>query len=128
MFTYLKKFFYPEQKTTEESYLDVVISLNKNLEIDLSVFLKDDTSNIPMDFVDYSISCAKFIDAINSDRVRNQIISVLDAQIKTKKNTKLIDSIIIILDHLDKEKSEISVENKQQLFIKPSQVFSRYSV
>lgn len=128
MLTYLKNLFNPKQKTTEESYLDVVISLNKNLEIDLSVFLQDDTSNIQMDFTDYSISCAKFIDAINSDRIKNQIVSILDTQIKTKKNTKLIDSIVIILDHLDKEKNEIPIEDRQQLFIKPSQVFSRYSV
>lgn len=128
MFTYIKNFFTPKSKTTTESYLDVIVSLNKNLEIDLSVFLNDDTSNAPMDLIDYSISCAKFIDAISSDRIKSQIVSILDSQIKTKKNTKLIDSIIIILDHLEKEKYEAPEDNKKQLFIKPSQVFSRYSV
>jgi hypothetical protein len=107
----------------DNTYIDIIISLNKNLEIDLSVFLADDLSKINMDRASYILACAEFLNMVSSDHLKPQIISILDTQIRSKTNDQLIETILLLLEKTDKKNISIN-----QMFIKPSQVFSKYSV
>jgi hypothetical protein len=108
----------------ENTYVDIIISLNKDLEIDLSVFLDDNMKNINLDKINYALACAEFLNISMSDKLRSQIITIIDTQIKSNHNKELVDHILLLLEKMD---SRYSIKNNK-IFIKPSQVFSKYSI
>lgn len=126
---WFKKLFSRKPKKTEptkkeeSTYIDVLISLNKNLEIDLSIFLANDDSKTDMDRINYILACAEFLNTISSDQLKPDIISILDTQIRYQTSDQLIDSILLFLEKTNKKSG-----SPNKTFIKPSQVFSKYSV
>lgn len=106
-----------------ETYLDIVISLNKNNQIDFTLFIDDKIEKIPMNIVDYSIICGEFIHSVLSTRMKKDALDVLDKQIKTNHNELLINNIISVVNIMDKPQTKIN-----QPFIKPSEVFAKYVI
>lgn len=118
-----------EQKTVQDNqglpnntYIDIVISLTKNYEIDLTVWIDDKLENKPMSQVDYALLCSEFLNNINSDKTKSQIIDILSNQIKNSNNSRFINSIITLMLYADKNK-----EGGDNSFIRPSNVFAKYN-
>lgn len=118
-----------EQKTVQDNqnlpnntYIDIVISLTKNYEIDLTVWIDDKLENKPMSQIDYALLCSEFLNNINSDKTKSQIIEILSNQIKTTTNARFINSIITLMLYADKNK-----ESGDNSFIRPSNVFAKYN-
>lgn len=105
----------------EDTYIDIVISLNKNRQIDFSLFLDDKIQNIDMDPIEYSALCGEFLHTILSNKAKNDTIDILDNQIKNETNAKLVNNIISIIRFIDSPKNLGANQ-----FIKPSEVFARY--
>ena len=66
---------------------------------------------------------AKFIDDVCCDSLRTQVVDILTTQIKSKENASLIETIVLFLDKISLSSHNSSPD---QIFIKPSQVFSKY--
>lgn len=116
-----------EDKSTEnkreETYLDLIISLNKNYEIDFSIFLDDKVDKLEISESDYSMICSSFMNAVMSSKMKKDAIEILDTQIKNNNNKKLINNIISLIT-LTTEKTT----SNKDLFIKPSEVFAKYNI
>lgn len=111
------------QEPTKESntYIDIVISLTKNYEIDLTLWIDDKLDNKPMSSIDYALLCSEFLNNINSKHTKAQIIDILSKQVKTSFNDKLISSIISLMNYADN-----IYLTKENSFIKPSTVFTKH--
>lgn len=125
MIKYLKNLFLKEKKKkdTDDSIIDVIISLNKRQEIDVSLFIDDKNKDIDNDIVDYSEKCAEFLHIINSGKLKKQISDILLNQIKKEDNQLLINNIMIFWSIIEKEKKKQKTKNT---FICPTEVFTRY--
>ena len=124
MIKYIKNFFNSKKKTestVDNSIIDVIISLNKNKEIDVSVFIDD--SKYTEDIVDYSEKCAEFFYIINSGKLKKQILDILINQIKKDNNQLLIDNIVTFWSLIEKQKTRPKFE---KAFIYPSEVFTKH--
>jgi hypothetical protein len=113
-----------QPKPKDETYIDIIISLNKNYQIDFSLFLDDKVDSLPMSMVDYSVLCSEFLDSVVSSKMKNDAVDILNSQIKTESNETLINNIVSLLKILDKS----SYNKKGKQFIRPSEVFSKYVV
>jgi hypothetical protein len=104
------------------TYVDIVISLTKNLEVNLSLWIDDDINTKPMSYVDYALLCSEFFNNINTQQTKSKIIDILTNQIKTSKNNTFISSIITLMNYADTLN-----EDKDNYYIKPSSVFTKYT-
>lgn len=107
----------------EETYVDLIISLNKNYEIDFSIFLDDKIDKLEISESDYGTICSSFMNAVMSSKMKKDAIEILDTQIKNTNNKKLINNIISLIV-LGAEKST----SDKETFIKPSEVFAKYNI
>lgn len=125
MIKYLKSLFLKEKKKkdTDDSIIDVIISLNKRQEINVSLFIDDKNKDIDSDIVDYSEKCAEFLYIINSGKLKKQMSDILLNQIKKEDNQLLINNIMIFWSIIEKEKKKQKTKNT---FICPTEVFTRY--
>lgn len=105
-----------------ETYVDVVISLTKNLEVNLSLWVDDDINTKPMSYVDYALLCSEFFNNINTQQTKSKIMDILTHQIKTPKNHTFISSIITLMNYADTFNAD-----KDNYYIKPSSVFTKYT-
>jgi len=109
-----------ENETKSETYVDIIISLNKNCEIDFSIFIDDNITKLGINENDYSILCGSFLNSILSNKMKKDSIEILNNQIKNNDNKKLITNIVSLIT--------IVQENSKNNFIKPSEVFAKYIV
>jgi hypothetical protein len=126
MINYIKNFLYPKKKTEskkDESIIDVIISLNKNSGIDVSVFIDDANKAIDHDIVEYSEKCAEFFHILNSGKLKKQILDILINQIKKEDNNLLIDNIVTFWSIIEKQKRKPKFE---KAFIYPTEVFTKH--
>jgi hypothetical protein len=127
MIKYLKNLFLKEKKKkdkdTDDSIIDVIISLNKRQEINVSLFIDDKNKDIDTDISDYSEKCAEFLYIINSGKLKKQMSDILLNQIKKEDNQLLINNIMIFWSIIEKEKKKQKTKNT---FICPTEVFTRY--
>ena len=121
----LSKFLCPKQDTkisnekikkTNDNNLEILITLTPNYEIDILVYLKD-TPQEPLTEMEYAIVCCEFINSAFSTNIKQEIISIINKDIKTEKNSKLIESISTL-------SNVNSLFSDDDLYIKPSQVFN----
>lgn len=104
-----------------DNLFDIVISLNKNYEIDLTIF-----ANTSIDTKDVSISqkCADFFYTVNSGTLKNHMIDILLKDVQENfHDKKFIENIIILWTMLVRN---TIINNKQQTLINPSEVFRKY--
>lgn len=109
-------------ETKSETYMDMIISLNKNYEIDFSIFLDDNITKLDVNENDYAIFCGAFLNAVLSNKMKKDSIEILTNQIKNNDNKKLITDIVSLIT-INQENN-----NKHNTFIKPSEVFAKYIV
>lgn len=104
-----------ETNNTEDTFVDIRISLNKNFTIAVKVDLQDHSYN-PLTTIEYAMSVSDFINRTLSVSTTDVVLSILDQQIKTKHNTSLINKIKALCFY-----SKDSYYD--DVFIKPSEVF-----
>lgn len=119
----------PETKTINnqqsDTFVDILISLNKEFEIDLSLFIDCDYNKFGIDESDYALLCSKLIN-FDHIKIKNQLIDILISQIKNDKNKHLIDLLVrLVEDHVAESKLQKLNNSYDHLFIKPSQVFAK---
>lgn len=122
------KFFSKKEplKNSEEIYnkndiFNILISLNDKFEIDLVVYMKD-TPHYSLTELEHSVVCSEFLNSSFSIEIKDQILDIIKKQIKNDKNSSLIDNICLA----DKINQSVSSIN-DNVFIRPSQVFTQYS-
>lgn len=127
----LFKWLFKQQKPSEENkkhspkddtHLDVIISLNTDLQIDISVFINDDPKVYNIDTFDYSVLCGKFLASCFTPYIHEKLFNIIDQNVKDENNYDLIDSIEKITTFYTDQSS--STTKKEKTFIKPSMVFS----
>jgi hypothetical protein len=141
MINFLKRVFFSKDQsfkiTNEEekpvpfsksdTFVDLVVSLNKSYEIDIQLFMDDNTKNKNLTEVEYALALSEFLHIIMYGKLKAQLLELIIKQIQNKNNKNFIDKILGFLILMDKNQTENS---KQQFnygpMIKPSQVFSRY--
>lgn len=111
--------------TKKSTYVDIIISLNTDKQIDFSLFVDDQIHSLPIDPIEYIGMCSDFLSVVLSDYTKKDAISILDQQIKNNNNKFFIESVIQLLKSKQKEDKTTS---KHTSFIKPSEVFARYTV
>jgi hypothetical protein len=110
-----------QNSTKKATYIDMIISLNENYEIDFSIFIDDKVDKLNINEKDYSIICSSFINAVISNKMKRDVIEILDEQIKNSHNKKLINNIVSLIS--------FGVEKPVgQTFIRPSEVFFKNSI
>lgn len=112
----------PEEKTSiDNTYVDIIISLNKNFEVDLSLFIDCDYKKDKIDLVEYILICSKFLN-FDQDKLKKQIVDILNNQIKNQDNQLFINGLISVLNN------EYNAKNSDldNFYIKPSQVFTKH--
>ncbi len=111
--------------TNSDTYIDSIICLNKNYEIDVKLFFDDNLKNKTISENEYALVCAEFLHIIMSGKLKNQLLDIIVNQIKNTKNQDLIDRILKLLIIMEEFTSEEDDKDNTPL-IKPSQVFSKY--
>lgn len=124
-----KKWFGPKEtpkKFTDDNntYLDILISLNKNFEVDLTLYVDTDYKKYNFDLIDYIIVCSRFLN-FDANRLKKQFIEILDSQIKNEENELFIGGLISNLRN-ELENNPIVDNENNYFFIKPSQVFIKH--
>lgn len=109
----------------KQSYIDIIISLNTDKQIDFSLFVDDKIESLAIDPIDYIKLCSDFLSVVLSENTKTDAIHILDKQIKNNTNKFFIESLIELLQ-LQQSKNNCVTKNKS--FIKPSEVFARYTV
>jgi len=102
--------------------MDVIISLNTDLQIDISVFINDDPKMYNIDTFDYSVLCGKFLASCFTPYIQEQLFNIIDQNVKDENNYELIDNIEKITTLYTNQSSTVNKQDKD--FIKPSIVFS----
>lgn len=109
-------------ETTRYNNIDLLISLNHNFEIDLSLYVDPKfcgSSTAPL-------LTAEFLHIINSGKLKKQIMSMLDEQIRDKDNSEFVNNVFSIDELIDKT---YSIPNQTtDTFIKPSNVFAKNAI
>lgn len=124
MIKYIKSLFQPktiEQPTQHKknnTFVDVILSLNDNYEIDISLLFDDNIKNKKISEIEYAVVCSEFLNIITSGKIKSRIIDIIIYQIRSQDNKNLIDSVLGLLTIM--ENSELAP------IIKPTQVFSKY--
>ena len=113
----------PVETSRQKTHVDIIISLTDTYEIDLSIFLDDNTSKLPMNEKEYSALCGKFINSTISANMQRDVIDILNNQIKNSDNKQLINNIVSLVI----TNATTTSLYKQTNFIKPSEVFSKYN-
>lgn len=113
-------------KNSEDIYhkndiFNILISLNDKFEIDLVVYMKD-TPHYSLTELEHSVVCSEFLNSSFSSEIKDQILDIIKKQIKNDKNSSLIDNICLA-DKINKSVSSVN----DNVFIRPSQVFTQYS-
>jgi hypothetical protein len=133
MLNYLKALFYPSHKTEDkkeeikeqknernkDSYIDLLVSLNQNYQIDISLFIDDNPNNKNITEFEYSVVCADFLNVIFSNEFKPQITDILINQIRNTNNKDFIDKILVLSRIADNYYND-----NDDVVIKPSQVFA----
>lgn len=109
------------QSSSSDTFIDVIISLNKKLEVDISLYLDCDYKKSNIDLVDYILLCSKFLN-FDENKLKKQMIDILDNQIKNEDNKLFINSLVSIL----KNNTLSETHNMDNFFIRPSQVFIKH--
>jgi hypothetical protein len=122
---FFKKESKPQQSESSNTYLDILISLNKDMQIDLSVFIDCDYKKYNISLIDYIYMCSKIIN-FDSNKIKNQIIEILNDQIKNSDNEELISKLVFVLKTQIQSQESILPKNNNDFFIKPSQVFMKH--
>jgi len=124
---YFKKFFEKQKQDKpiispqpQETFIDVIISLNKNLEVDISLYLDCNYKKSNIDLVDYILICSKFLN-FDENKLKAQMIDILDNQIKNEENKLFINKLVSILKN-----DTLLTNNKDHFYIQPSQVFIKH--
>lgn len=107
----------------KETYIDIIISLTKDKQIDFSVFI-DDKIDQNKNILDYSILCSEFLNLVLTNSLKKDTIDILNEQVKNNSNYELINNIISLL-RVAPKKIETS---SNKTFIKPSEVFAKYNI
>lgn len=107
----------------ENTHLDVIISLNTDLQIDISVFINDNPALYNIDSLDYSILCGKFLASCFTPYVHSKLFEIMEQNVKDSANYELLDSIEKITTFYTNQNMSIK-KDKDKTFIKPSSVFS----
>lgn len=110
-------------KPEDETYIDIIISLNKNRQVDFSLFLDDKIQSIDIDPKEYSVLCGEFLDTVLSKKTKKDTVDILNEQIRNENNSQLINNIISIMKIMDIRESN-NIGDSQ--FIRPSEVFAKY--
>jgi hypothetical protein len=124
MIRYIQNLFRPKktdqsiQDKKNETFVDVIFSLNNNYEIDISLLFDDNVKNKKISEIEYAVVCSEFLNIITSGKIKNQVIDIITNQIRTQDNKNLVDSILGLLTIMENSESAP--------LIKPTQVFSKY--
>lgn len=124
---FFKNLFYKQEKEPEpkitassnDTFIDVIISLNKQLEVDIALYIDCDYKKANIDLIDYILVCSKFL-SFDENKLKTQMIRILDNQIKNNENKLLINGLVA---SLEKKTSSDTMDN---FYIKPSQVFVKH--
>jgi ribosomal protein S3AE len=95
--------------------------LNEKFEIDLVVYIKD-TQHNSLTEIEHAVVCSEFLNSSFTNKIKDQILEIINKQIKNEDNSSLIENICLVdqITHNTKDNSNDDV------FIQPSQVFSKY--
>lgn len=120
----ITNFFYSqknkERDSSNENMFSVLVSLKNNFEIDLIVYIQDEQHETLSD-IEQAIVYSEFLTSAFTDKMKKQIMDVINTQIKNESNSSLIENIETV------EKISKSTKNiNDNTFIQPSQVFSQY--
>lgn len=110
----------------EDNFVNVQISLNKNFDIDLVIYLKNIEEESLDNQFNYAMTCAEFFHILNSGKLKDQILDILQKKIKNIDNKILIDSIITFISIIEKQQEKILEKASDKVVVKPSQVFTKY--
>jgi hypothetical protein len=110
----------------KDSSVDIIISLTRSGEIDLSVFIDTKGGLAKKNMFEYTQRCAEFLSAVSSDKLKNQIMSIILDQIKNEDNQVLIENIVMFWALIDKEEQDKKNKRQNKTYILPSQVFTKY--
>jgi hypothetical protein len=102
-----------EKEQKSNNYIDILISLNKEYNIDLLIYLNDNPINTNMSELEYGVICSEFINNCFTSSIKQKILSIINEDIKNQDN----ENLIYIINMASKNK------NLDDTFIKPSQVF-----
>lgn len=127
MWNKIKNLFIPNKQThikppSEDTMVDVIVSLNKNFEISIQLFLDDKLKDKKISQTEYSLVCAEFLNIIMSGKIKSQILDIIMNQIRNNDNKILVDSI---LGYISLMEDKIATTNNNAV-IKPTQVFAKY--
>jgi hypothetical protein len=107
----------------ENTHLDVIISLNTDLQIDVSLFINDDPKSHDMDNFEYANFCAQFLSSCFTEHIQEKLFSIMDENVKDNMNYSLINDIEKITQYYNAQMNSINNKN-QKTYIKPTAVFS----
>lgn len=113
----------PKTSSVDDTHIDIIISLNKNFEVDLSLFIDCDYRKQHIDLVDYILLCSKFLN-FDTNKLRKQIVDILDNQIKNQDNALFINGLISVL--INEQILNNDTNTLDNIYIKPSQVFTKH--
>lgn len=128
--SFLNKFWSTNKQTTtqtsttkiKDTYIDIIISLTKDKQIDFSVFIDDKIEKTNM--LSHSVLYGEFLNLVLTNSLKHDTIDILNKQIKNNDNQELVSNIVSILKTSPKKSEKISTN---KTFIKPSEVFARYN-
>lgn len=110
-------------KRPSKNNIDILISLNNNFEIDMSVCVNNSLLLLETG----PLLVSEFLNIINSGKLKNQIIEMIADEIKNDyKNTEFMDKLSIYNNMIDQINNDNL--NQHDIFIKPSSVFSKNSI
>ena len=101
--------------------MDILISLNKDMQIDLSVFIDCEYKKYNLSLAEYAYLCSRLVN-FDSLKIKTQIVDILDKQIKNESNQDFIDRLISTISY-ELANEDTFHTNDGDFFIKPSQVF-----
>lgn len=110
----------------KDSSVDIIISLTKKGEVDLSVFIDTSKEASKKNTFDYAQKCAEFLSVVSSSKLKNQIMSIILDQIRSPDNQILIENIVMFWALLDKEDQDKKEKINNKTYILPSEVFPKY--
>lgn len=127
MWNKIKNLFIPTKQShikppSEDTMVDVIVSLNKKFEISIQLFLDDKLKDKNISQTEYSLVCAEFLNIIMSGKIKSQILDIIMNQIRNNDNKILVDSI---LGYISLMEDKIATTNNNAV-IKPTQVFAKY--
>jgi len=105
----------PEKTEETKNFMDIVVSLNKDYNIDVLVNIEDDNYS-PLSETEYAIIISEFLNSSFGKYINTSIKSVLNEEIKYDQNKNLIEKINIMMSYKENQAEESN-------YIKPSSVF-----